>query len=35
MYESFFDNNRQSVMRNYFLNELSKIGKIQNIIKMK
>ncbi|WP_034869073.1 Crp/Fnr family transcriptional regulator [Clostridium lundense] len=28
MYESFFDNNRQSVMRNYFLNELSNIGKI-------
>lgn len=30
MYESFFDNNRQSVMRNYFLNELSKIGKVEN-----
>lgn len=29
MYESFFDNNRQLVMRNYFLNELSKMGKIQ------
>ncbi|MEW9095607.1 MAG: Crp/Fnr family transcriptional regulator [Clostridiaceae bacterium] len=29
MYESFFDNGRQSFMRNYFLNELSKIGKIE------
>lgn len=29
MYESFFDSNRQSFMRNYFLNELSKIGKIE------
>ncbi|MBU5485102.1 Crp/Fnr family transcriptional regulator [Clostridium sp. MSJ-11] len=29
MYESFFDNDRQSFMRNYFLNELSKMGKIE------
>lgn len=29
MYESFFDNNKQAVMRNYFLTELSKSGKIK------